>query len=225
MLLALTVGIEELTNLRLARTVDQLEKEFAGIYERSHIEALVSESAAQLETASVAAFVPVLAHRFARERLRAQALVEGRLAKTAVEVVFVSITGAGRARMAASLLQRCTDDTVSVHSAGSGEAPIIDPNIRTVMEELGIDLADKFARPLTAEVLSSADVVVTMGRSVGQIEIPQTARHLDWRVGDPAGAELDEVRRVREDIERRVDQLADELIHRVAVATAAEPGA
>jgi len=59
--------------------------------------------------------------------------------------------------------------------------------------------------------MSSADLVVTMGRSVGDVEIPSTTRHLDWRVGDPAGAPLNEVRRVREDIERRVDLLATKL--------------
>jgi len=79
------------------------------------------------------------------------------------------------------------------------------------MEEVGIDISDKFTTPLTPEVLASADLVITMGRSVGQIEIPSTARHLDWRVGDPAGAELDEVRRVREDIDRRVNQLREKV--------------
>jgi protein-tyrosine-phosphatase len=52
---------------------------------------------------------------------------------------------------------------------------------------------------------------VTMGRSVGRVEIPAGTRHVEWRVGDPAGASLDEVRRVREDIERRVEAFADEL--------------
>ncbi len=205
--------MEEFSDLpaRLRSTVDQLEKEFADVYERSHIEALVHESAEHLKDAAVASFVPVLTHRFARERLRAQAQSEGKLAKTTLEVVFVSITGGGRARIAASLLQRSCAPNVSVHTAGSGEASSIDPNVKTAMEELGIDLSDKYARPLTPEVLASADLVVTMGRSVGNIEIPDTARHLDWRVGDPTGAELDETRRVRDDIERRVEQLADEL--------------
>ena len=57
----------------------------------------------------------------------------------------------------------------------------------------------------------AADIIVTMGRSVGSVEIPATGRHVDWRVGDPAGAPFDEVRRVREDIERRVDALVAEL--------------
>lgn len=217
------MGLEEFTDveLRLARATDQLEAEFAGIHGRKRIEAVVRESAEQLKGAEVASFVPILAHRFARERLRAQAQAEGKLAKTVMEVVFVSITGGGRARMAASLLQRGTGANVSVHTAGSGEASGIDPNVRIAMEELGIDLSDKFTRPLTPEVLASADIVVTMGRSVGAVEIPGTARHLDWRVGNPAGAELDEVRRVRDDIDRRVQQLAAELAELVGAAIGA----
>ncbi len=204
------MGIEEFTDVeaRLASDVDQLSKEFDGIFERSYIAALVQESARQLEGASVASFVPVLAHRFDRERLRAQALAIGKLSKSTTEVLFVSITGGGRARMAASLLERHVGDTVSVHTAGSGEAAGIDPNVKVAMEEAGIDVSDKFTKPLTPEVLASADLVITMGRSVGQIKIPSTARHLDWRVGDPADAELDEVRHVRDDIDRRVNELA-----------------
>lgn len=207
------MGMEEFVDVeaRLESTVDQLAKEFEGLFERRHIEALVSESARGLRESAVSSFVPVLAHRFARERLRAQAQAEGKLAKSAVEVVFVSISGGGRARMAASLLQQRTGDEVSVHSAGTGSVAAIDGNVQRAMEELGIDLSDKYARPLTPEVLASADVVVTLGRSVGHIEIPKSAQHVDWRVGDPAGAELEEVRRVRDDIERRVDQLIDEL--------------
>src|SRR5262249_12753185 len=137
------VGFEEFTDVEasLARATDQLANEFEGIFDRPHIEAVVQESAKQLEGAEVASFVPILAHRFARGRLRAQAITAGALARTMLEVVFVSITGGGRARMAASLLQRGVGDMVSVHSAGSGAASGIDPNVRIAMEEVGIDLS------------------------------------------------------------------------------------
>ena len=215
------MGFEEFTDVEagLVHDVDQLTSEFEGIFERAQIERVVEESARQLEGAAVASFIPILAHRFARERLRAQAQAEGKLAKTAPEIVFVSITGGGRARMAASLLERIAGDTANVHTAGS-DARAIDPNVRVAMEELGIDLSEKFSRPITDEVLASADVVITMGRSVGEFTIPRTARHLDWRVGDPTGAELEEVRRVRTDIERRVGDLASDLQNLVAGGTA-----
>jgi arsenate reductase len=220
------VGFEEFTDVQagLANDVDPLAAEFDGIYERAQIERVVAESAKQLEGAAVASFIPILAHRFARERLRAQAQAEGKLAKDAPEIVFVSITGGGRARMAASLLERLTGDSANIHTAGSGTERGIDPNVRVAMEELGIDLTEKFTRPITAEVLASADVVVTMGRSVGEVEIPDTARHVDWRVGDPTGAELEEVRRVRDDIERRVTELAENLHEPIASARTASAG-
>jgi protein-tyrosine-phosphatase len=172
---------------------------------------VVAESAQQLSRGTVASFVPILAERFARERLRAQAQREGLLAKTAYEVLFVSLTGGGRAQIGAALLADRAGESVSVHSAGSHIASEIDANVRAVMEEVGIDLSDAFTKPLTSEVMSSADLVVTMGRSVGAISIPRATRHLDWRVGDPAGASLDETRRVREDIERRVRLLTTDL--------------
>ncbi len=79
------------------------------------------------------------------------------------------------------------------------------------MQELSIDLSDAYAKPLSTEVLEGADVIVTMGRSVGWVEIPASTRHIDWRVGDPTGASVGEARRVRDDIDRRVQELLAEL--------------
>jgi arsenate reductase (thioredoxin) len=192
---------------RLAAAVERLAEEFEGIHERGAICSLVDRSARELSGGRVTPFVPVLAERFARERLRAQAQFEGRLAKPVPEVLFVSLTGGGRAEIAAALLARRAGDSVSVHSTGSQAVPEIDEKVRAAMDELGIDLSEAFTKPLTCEVLAGANLVVTMGRSVGPVAIPATVRHLEWRVGDPAGAPLEEVRRVREDIERRVEGL------------------
>ena len=189
----------------------QLEKEFEGIYDRAYIKALVDASAEQLKGGEVSSFVAILAHRFARERLRAQAQAEGKLEKSLTEVVFVSLTGGGRAQMAAALLERYARGAVSCHTAGSAAQGTVDPNVYAVMQEIDIDLSEEFTRPLSSEVIGNADVVVTMGRSVGSVEIPGTTRHVDWRVGDPTGAELEEVRRVRDDIERRVQTLVADL--------------
>jgi protein-tyrosine-phosphatase len=203
---------------RLDQVVDQLAVEFDGIYDRDAIRVLVDESADQLASGQVAGFVPILAHRFARERLRAQAQADGRLAKTVAEVLFVSLTGAGRAQMGAALLSRRAGEAVVVHSAGSHAFGAVDENVLTAMEEIGIDMTEAFTRPLTPEVLAGADVVVTMGRSVGTVEVPPETRHVEWRVGDPAGAELPEVRRVRDDIDRRVESLTAELLERVSAS-------
>jgi len=204
--------------LRLAAATDRLAEEFEDLYDEETIAVVVDESAQRLSTGGITPFVHILAERFARERLRARAQAEGLLAKPVPEVVFVSLTGGGRAQMAAALLTARAGDTVSVHSAGSQAMADIDPSVRAVMAESGIDLSSSFTKPLAPEVLAGADVVVTMGRSVGFVEIPSAVRHLDWRVGDPTGAPPDEVRRVREDIRRRVDELAAELAAEVPIS-------
>jgi protein-tyrosine-phosphatase len=196
---------------RLAAASKRLAEEFDGIYAPPAVQAAVEESARALSTNGVTPYVHILAERFARERLTAQAQSEGQLEKTAPQVVFVSLTGGGRAQIGAALFARRLGASADVHCAGSDASAEIDENVKTALSEVGIDLSEGFTRPLTREVLAGADVVVTMGRSVGPVDIPASARHVDWRVGDPAGADLDEVRRVRDDIERRVGALAAEL--------------
>src|SRR5262249_46261968 len=204
-------GFDHVVRARLDESVTQLTSEFEGVHDEEHVRVMVDECAAQLSRGRVAAFVPTLAHRFARERLRAEARSGGLGEPGVPEVLFVSLTGGGRAQMAAALLDACAGDTCRVHSAGSDATDSIDQNVLAVMEEVGIDMSESFTRPLTREILGGADLVVTMGRSVGRVDVPDGTRHLQWRVGDPSGADLDEVRRVREDIERRVETLAAEL--------------
>ena len=160
-------------------------------------------------SAEVDDFVPTLAHRFARERLKALAPrdTEGALAA----VLFVGLGDTGRGQMAAALLVLRSEGRVLAHSAGTTAGDQLDPAVIEVMRELGVDLGEAYAKPLSPEVLQAADVVVTMGRSVGSVEIPEGIRRMDWRVGDPTGAPLDEARRVREDIERRIVVLLAEL--------------
>ena len=197
--------------LRLEAATGRLAAEFDGIYDRDTINAMVQESARALSPNGVTPYVHILAERFTRERLTGLAQSEGRIAKSTPEVVFVSLTGGGRAQIGAAILARSAGDAVSVHCAGSDVSAEIDENVQRALTEIGIDVTDAFTKPLTSEVLAGADIVVTMGRSVGEVPVPASARHIDWRVGDPAGASLEEVRRVREDIERRVSALAQEL--------------
>ncbi len=203
---------------QLELTVKTLTREFDGVVDPEIVGSIVEQSARQLAQGRVAEFVPLLAQRYARERLRALASTRGDLHEDELQVLFVSLLGSGRAQIGAALLSRTTDESVAVHSAGSQAGVTIDPNVQVAMREVGFDLSDEFTRPLSPEVLADADIVVTMGRSVGQVEIPSSARHVDWRVGDPAGAELAEVRRVRDDIERRVTALAGELQDQLARA-------
>jgi len=116
--------------------------------------------------------------------------------------------------MAAALMALRSEGRIAAHSAGSTASDAIDPAVTHVMAELDVDMGEAYAKPLSDEVLQAADIVVTMGRSVGHVEIPDESRHIDWRVGDPTGAEIDEVRVVRDDIDRRVQALVSALLDR-----------
>src|SRR5262245_27721682 len=140
-----------------------LATEFGERYERTEIEELMADSVRQLAgQANVEAFLPVLAYRFTRERLmslsRKDAAVTGGL-----DIVFVSLSGGGRAQIAAALTTWLSDGGVSVHAAGTGAQQPLEEAITTVIEEAGIDPAESFARPASPEVIQAADLIVTMG--------------------------------------------------------------
>ena len=194
------------------RMVTDLCAEFAGAFDRLQIEDVMSDSVDRvLETATVFDFVPLMAYRFTRERLKAVSRARGETTPDTLDVVFVSLSGGGRGQIAAALTTKLSDRRVSVHSAGTAARAEIDPQVRTVIDEIGLGSDEEFVRPVTDEVLRGADVVVTMGHSVGVVEIPEGVRREDWRIGDPIGAPIEEVRRVRSDIEYRVRQLLAEL--------------
>jgi arsenate reductase (thioredoxin) len=160
-----------------------------------------------MKPATVFDFIPLMAYRFTRERLNAIRRAQGQDSAGTWDVVFVSLSGGGRGQIAAALTSLLSSNRVSVHSAGTAVEGQVDTGVRTAIAELGVDPDQAFARPVTEEVLRAGDVVVTMGHSVGVIDIPTGARHEDWRIGDPVGAPLAEVRRVRADIEYRVRAL------------------
>jgi protein-tyrosine-phosphatase len=185
-----------------------LHEEFRGIHPEQTIDDVMADSRRRYESiAAVEQFVPVLAHSLARERLRALARVEGKLPRDRAEILFVGLEGRGRSQMAASLANLRSEGAVTAHAAGTRTNPATDANVAAALSELGIDLAEIHPMPVTDEALAGADVIVTMGRSVGAVTIPPGARHEDWRIGDPVGADLDEVRRIRDEIDHRVRSL------------------
>ena len=199
----------EVTELHVERAVDSLVDDFGERYPRALIERLVRDSFDQLvRRAEVSEFLPTLAYRFARERLLASDRQRG---IGQVEILFVGLGDAGRSQMAAALTTLRSGTRVLAHSSGSVATAGIDPAVVEVMAELDVDLGEAYAKPLSEEVLNAVDIVVTLGRSVGSVEIPADTRHIDWRVGDPSGTSVDEARRVRDDIDRRVQELLAEL--------------
>jgi arsenate reductase (thioredoxin) len=199
----------EVTELHVERAVDSLVDEFADRYPRALIERLVRDSfGVLLRRAELSEFLPTLAYRFARERLLASDRQRG---IGQVEILFVGLGDTGRSQMAAGLTTVRSGGRIVAHSSGSVATASIDPAVVEVMAELDVDLGEAYAKPLSEEVLNAVDIVVTMGRSVGSVEIPADTRHVDWRVGDPSGASVDEARRVRDDIDWRVHELLAEL--------------
>jgi arsenate reductase (thioredoxin) len=127
------------------------------------------------------------------------------------EVLFVCVHNAGRSQMAAALLAHHAQGKVSVRSGGSAPGGSINPAVMVVMAELGIDLSAAFPKKVTEESVRAADVVITMGCG-DACPIYPGKRYGDWELDDPAGQGVDEVRRIRDEIDRRVKDLLASLI-------------
>lgn len=113
--------------------------------------------------------------------------------------------------MAAALLDARSGGHVRVRSAGSEPANQINPVVVQAMSEIGLDVSKEFPKPLTGEAVRAADVVVTMGCGDACPIFPGK-RYLDWELEDPAGKNLEQVRTIRDEIDRRVQALAIELV-------------
>jgi protein-tyrosine-phosphatase len=129
---------------------------------------------------------------------------------TVPEVLFVCTHNAGRSQMAAALLHHHVAGRVTVRSAGSAPADSINPAVVQAMVEIGLDLSHEFPKPLTDDAVRAADVVITMGCGDACPIFPGK-RYLDWDVLDPAGRTLDQIRPIRDEIDRRVRALLTEL--------------
>jgi arsenate reductase (thioredoxin) len=194
-----------------AHTIEALHEEFRGIYSLETIERYVNESIDRLSGARVVDFLPLFVHRFARERLRALAQAEGAIMNEVPEVLFVCVHNAGRSQMAAALLDHHAKGRVHVRSAGSDPGDKINPAVMAAMDEWGIDLSREFPKPLTDEFVKAADAVITMGCG-DACPIYPGKRYEDWELDDPAGQPVEVVRRIRDDIDTRVQQLLAELV-------------
>ncbi len=127
-------------------------------------------------------------------------------------VLFVCVHNAGRSQMAAALLARHADGRVDVRSAGSEPGDAVNPAVVEVMRELDIDLTSERPKRLETEAVAAADVVITMGCGDACPFFPGK-RYLDWELDDPAGKTPDQVRLIRDEIDRRVRSLVAELAH------------
>jgi arsenate reductase (thioredoxin) len=199
------------TQRHLDRGLESLVDEFRGHFSRETIERFVQDSLEGLPAARVQDFIPVLVHRFARERLQAFAQAEGLLVKHGPEVLFVCVHNSGRSQMAAALLHQRAGGLVHVRSAGSDPAEEVNPAVVQAMAEMGVDMSQEFPKPLTDEVVRAADAVITMGCGDACPLYPGK-RYEDWDLPDPAGKSVEEVRPIRDEIDARVQRLLNELV-------------
>ena len=132
-------------------------------------------------------------------------------APTVPEVLFVCVHNAGRSQMAAALLAHRARGTVHVRSAGSDPADRLNPAVVAAMRELDLDISGEFPKALTDDAVRVADVVITMGCGDTCPFYPGK-RYLDWDLEDPAGKPLSTVRRIRDQIDDRVQALLAELV-------------
>ncbi|RIQ30904.1 arsenate-mycothiol transferase ArsC [Jiangella rhizosphaerae] len=187
--------------LRLAG--ERLGKEFTGIG-RETIDSFLETSYEHFAAgARIPTFLPLMAERFSRQRLRALARVEREQDKPTV--LFLCPDNAGRSLLALGLFEHLAGDGAVGWSGGADPATDVDAGVAAAMDERGIDLADEFPKPWTDEIVEAADVVVTMG-GVTAPELPGR-RYEHWEVPDPAGQDLDTVRVIRDETEQRVRDL------------------
>jgi arsenate reductase (thioredoxin) len=125
-------------------------------------------------------------------------------------VLFVCKQNAGRSQMSQALFERAAGGRYHALSAGTAPAAHVHPEIVTVMNELGINLAERTPKLLTRELAEQADLVITMGCGDECPYIPGK-RYIDWELTDPAGQPIDKVREIRDDVDRRIQELVTEL--------------
>jgi protein-tyrosine-phosphatase len=197
--------------LALHTAAARLAAEFDGTYGPETIGRFLHSSYDQFATLStVPNFLPLLAERFARQRLQALARVEGHHRDGRPVVLFLCTHNAGRSQMALGFLSSLAGDRAVAWSGGSDPAVGINPSAVAAMAERGIDISGEYPKPWTDEVVRAADVVVTMGCGDACPVFPGT-RYEDWDVDDPAGLDVAGVRPIRDDLERRVRRLLDDL--------------
>jgi arsenate reductase (thioredoxin) len=203
--------MDPISRQTFARAIEQLHEEFRGVFSLETIERYVNESIDRLSGARVVDFIPLFVHRFSREQLRALAQSQGAIIKDVPEVLFVCVHNAGRSQMAAALLDHHAKGKVHVRSAGSDPTDQINPAVLAAMDEWGIDLSREFPKPLTDEFVQAADAVITMGCG-DACPIYPGKRYEDWELQDPAGQPVEVVRRIRDELDARVQLLLAELV-------------
>lgn len=187
--------------------VDRLVVEFGEVCTRAEIAELYESSLEQLAArAAVTSFVPLLAERFARQRLQALSRLDrgtGTGTGAVPAVLFLCVHNAGRSQMALGWFRHLAQGRAIAWSGGSEPGSEVNPSAIAAMAEVGIDITGEFPKPWTDEIVRAADVVVTMGCGDTCPYYPGK-RYEDWDLEDPAGQDVAAVRPIRDEIRGRV---------------------
>jgi protein-tyrosine-phosphatase len=207
--MSLTLTTAEQLQLREAAV--RLQRQFEGKLNAETIERFMNDSLDQLVArANTGMWIPLLAERFARDRLRALVRLESDVTTLNPSVLFLCVHNAGRSQMAAGWMRRLAGDGIDVFSGGSEPADNVNQSAVAAMAEVGVDISGEIPQPWADEIVRASDVVVTMGCGDACPVFPGK-RYIDWEVEDPSGKSLAEVRPIRDDLERRVRALLAEM--------------
>jgi arsenate reductase len=197
--------------LALRSAARRLADEFAGTFAPETIERFLTSSWDQLGAqATTVNFLPVLAERFARQRLRALARVEGATDDGLPTVLFLCVHNAGRSQIALGWLDHLAAGQAIGWSGGSEPTSEVNPAAIAAMAEIGIDISGEYPKPWTDEVARAADVIVTMGCGDACPIFPGK-RYEDWALDDPTHLTIEAIRPIRDEIGRRVRVLLQSL--------------
>jgi protein-tyrosine-phosphatase len=201
--------IDQQLALRTAAT--RLHEQFSDTFGAETIERFLHVSYDEFAArATVTNYLPLLAERFAKQRLTALARVEGKAHDGVPIVLFLCTHNAGRSQMAMGFFVHLAGGRALAWSGGSEPGLEINPAAVEAMRERGIDISGEYPKPWTDEIVRAADVVVTMGCGDACPIFPGR-RYEDWDLADPAGLSVEEIRPIRDDIEQRVRRLLDEI--------------
>ncbi|MCX7620855.1 MAG: arsenate reductase ArsC [Acidimicrobiales bacterium] len=195
----------------LRPAAERLTREFDGIFDSGTIEQFLDASYQQIAGNTEADDWNLeLAERFARQRLQALAKTHGQTDDGRPTVLFLCVHNAGRSQMALGWFDHLANGRAVAWSGGSAPGTEINPVAVQAMAEVGIDISREYPKPWTDEIIRAVDVVVTMGCGDTCPVFPGK-RYEDWQLDDPAGQDLDTVRRIRDEIGQRVRYLLNSL--------------
>ena len=195
----------------IGRECARLAREFDGVLDDELVRRCVEETRRRFESAKIRGFLPVLTTKYAREVLRSMAVAKRLVEKDRPEVLFVGRDDATETQIAAALLRRAAGERVIVRTAGVAPASQIPRSVRTVLREIGTEVRGLYPKPLDPRFVDSADVVVTI--SCGDACRAPAGRDVrNWDVVRPKRRGPDALRALRDELQTRIEALAEELV-------------